>query len=80
MRRKWTYQQGRKPERPPIDAELERWILRVAKANPGLGYEKLAGELRKLAIHFEDRFQFDEKKSFTQNAYFDDPQKRYPMR
>ena len=50
MRRKWTYQQGRKPGRPPIDAELERWILQVARDNPGLGYEKLAGELRKLGF------------------------------
>jgi putative transposase len=50
VRRKWTYQQGRKPGRPPIDAELERWILQVAQDNPGLGYEKLAGELRKLGF------------------------------
>ena len=50
VRRKWTYQQGRKPGRPSIDAELERWILQVAKDNPGLGYEKLAGELRKLGF------------------------------
>jgi putative transposase len=50
VRRKWTCQQGRKPGRPPIDAELERWILQVARDNPGLGYEKLAGELRKLGF------------------------------
>lgn len=50
VRRKWTYQQERKPGRPPIDAELERWILRVAQDNPDLGYEKLAGEMRKLGF------------------------------
>jgi len=50
VRKKWTYQQGRKPGRPPIDEELERWILRVARDNPGLGYEKLAGEMRKLGF------------------------------
>jgi putative transposase len=50
VRRKWTFKQGRKPGRPPIDAELERWILQVARDNPGLGYEKLAGELRKLGF------------------------------
>ncbi len=50
VRRKWTYQQGRKPGRPPIDEELEGWILQVARDNPGLGYEKMAGELRKLAF------------------------------
>ena len=50
VRRKWTYQQHRKLGRPAIDAELERWILQVAKDNPGLGYEKLASELRKLGF------------------------------
>ena len=31
VRRKWTFKQERKPGRPPIDAELERWIVRVAQ-------------------------------------------------
>ena len=38
------------PHSPPIDAELEQWILRVARDNPGLGYDKLKGELRKLGF------------------------------
>jgi len=50
VQRKWTYRQGKKPGRPPLDVELERWILQVARDNPGLGYEKLAGELRKLGF------------------------------
>jgi putative transposase len=50
VRRKWTYQQRRKPGRPPIDPELEYWIVRLAKENPGLGYEKLEGELKKLSF------------------------------
>jgi putative transposase len=50
VRRKWTYQQKRQSGRPPIDAELEQWILRVARDNPGLGYDKLKGELRKLGL------------------------------
>jgi putative transposase len=50
VRRKWTYQQKGQPGRPPIDAELEQWILRVAQDNPGLGYDKLKGELRKLGF------------------------------
>ena len=37
VRRKWTYQQKGQPGRPPIDAELERWILRVARVNSGWG-------------------------------------------
>jgi transposase InsO family protein len=51
VQRKWTYRQGKKPGRPPLDAELERWILQVARDNPGLGYEKLVGELRKLGFN-----------------------------
>ena len=50
VRRKWTVQQKNRLGRPPIDAELEQWILRVARANPGLGYDKLKGELRKLGF------------------------------
>jgi hypothetical protein len=50
VRRKWTYAQKRQRGRPPIDAELEQWILRVAQDNPGLGYDKLKGELRKLGF------------------------------
>jgi hypothetical protein len=50
VRRKWTYQQKGQPGRPPIDAELEQWILRVAQDKPGLGYDKLKGELRKLGL------------------------------
>ncbi len=50
VRRKWTYQPKGQPGRPPIDAELEQWILRVAQDNPGLGYDKLKGELRKLGL------------------------------
>jgi putative transposase len=50
VRRKWTFKQGRKPGRPPIDSELEGWILQVARDNPGLGCEKLEGELRKIGL------------------------------
>jgi transposase InsO family protein len=50
VRRKWTYPQGQQPGRPPIDPELEHWILQVAQDNPGLGYRKLAGEMRKLGF------------------------------
>jgi putative transposase len=48
VRLKWTFKQGRKPGRPSIDDELERRVIRMALDNPGLGYEKLEGELRKL--------------------------------
>ncbi|HEX2995484.1 MAG TPA: hypothetical protein VHP14_11705, partial [Anaerolineales bacterium] len=48
VRRQWTFKPKERSGRPPIDAELEQWILRVARDNPGLGYDKLKGELRKL--------------------------------
>jgi transposase InsO family protein len=50
VRRKWTFRQEHQPGRPPIDVELEQWILRVARDHPGLGYDKLKGELRKLGF------------------------------
>lgn len=31
VQRKWTYQQGKPPGRPPLDPELEQWILQLAK-------------------------------------------------
>ena len=50
VRPKWAFKQGRQPGRPPIDSELEGWILQVARDNPTLGYEKLEGEMRKLGF------------------------------
>lgn len=50
VRRKWTFKQGRRAGRPPIDSELEAWILKVAREKPGLGCEKLEGELRKIGL------------------------------
>lgn len=50
VRLKWTFKQGRKPGRPSIDDELERWIVQVALDNPCLGYEKLEGEMKKLGF------------------------------
>ncbi len=48
VRRKWTFTRRRTGGRPPITAELEALILRLAKENPAWGYSKLEGELRKL--------------------------------
>jgi hypothetical protein len=50
VRRKWTYQQKTQSGRPPIDVELGQWILRIARDNPGLRYDKLKEELRKLGL------------------------------
>jgi putative transposase len=48
VRGKWTFQRRSKVGRPRLDAELEALIVRLAHENPGLGYEKLQGELEKL--------------------------------
>jgi len=50
VRRKWTYPLKRKGGRSPIDQELEKLILRLAKENPRWGYGKIEGELLKLGF------------------------------
>src|SRR2546425_2433198 len=47
VRRKWTYPQ-RKPGRPPTGRALRELVLRLARENPGWGYQRIAGELIKL--------------------------------
>jgi hypothetical protein len=47
VRGKWTFHQRAKVGRPRIEAELEALIVRLANENPGLGFEKLQGELLK---------------------------------
>jgi putative transposase len=50
VRRKWTYPQ-RKPGPPPTDGALRELVLRLARENPGWGYQRIAGELIKLDFH-----------------------------
>ena len=50
VRRKWTFQRQSQRGRPAIDPELEQWIRRLAQENPGWGFGKLQGELRKLGF------------------------------
>jgi putative transposase len=47
VRRKWTFRH-RAGGRPPITAELEALILRLAGENPSWGYLRIHGELTKL--------------------------------
>jgi putative transposase len=48
VRWKWTFRQQRAVGRPPISAELEQLILRLARENPRWGYRRITGELAKL--------------------------------
>src|SRR6266516_2165825 len=34
VRRKWTYRRGGRPGRPPLDAEVQGLVLRMARQNP----------------------------------------------
>jgi len=45
----WTYPH-RRPVRPPIDGEVRKLVLRLARENTSWGYVRIVGELRKLGI------------------------------
>jgi putative transposase len=50
VRRKWTYPKKNKGGRPETCKELVNLILRLARENPRLGYDKIQGELIKLGF------------------------------
>jgi transposase InsO family protein len=50
VRRKWTYQSGRRPGRPRVATEVAMLVLRLAKENPRWGYRRIQGELQKLDV------------------------------
>jgi putative transposase len=49
VRRKWA-QPRRGSGRPPTDGRVRELVLRFARENPGWGYPRIAGELRKLGL------------------------------
>jgi putative transposase len=49
VKRKWTFRR-RRIGRPPLDREIGRLVVRMAKENPRWGYVRIQGELRKLGI------------------------------
>lgn len=42
--RRWTYPRGR-IGRPPVDNEVEQFVVRFARENPSWGYKRIVGEL-----------------------------------
>ncbi len=52
----WRFKSRRKgPGRPPIDPEIRKLILDMAKSNPTWGAPRIHGELKKLGIEVSER-------------------------
>lgn len=49
VRRRWSYPHA-KAGRPPVDREKRELVLRLARENPRWGYQRIAGELKKLGV------------------------------
>src|SRR5665811_2018943 len=50
VRRKWAYRRMGHPGRPPIDPDLRDLVVRLGREDPRWGYQRIRGELQKLAI------------------------------
>ena len=48
VRRKWAVHPPSQGGRPRLDTELEALIVRLARENPRMGYDKIHGELLKV--------------------------------
>ena len=50
VRRKWTFQHSNRGGRPQLDPDIEALILRIARENLRMGYDKIHVELLKLGF------------------------------
>ena len=50
VRRKWTFQHPHRGGRPRLERDVEALIVRIARENPRMGYDKIQGELLKLGF------------------------------
>ena len=50
VRRKWTFRRPNRRGRPRIAPDVEALIIRIARENPRMGYDKIHGELLKLGF------------------------------
>jgi len=41
--------------RPRVDEETERWVVRMAKENPGWGYDRIVGAMANLGFRLSDQ-------------------------
>ena len=55
VRRRWNFWPGRRPGRPPVDAEAERLVLQLARENSRWGLTKIARGMGKLGFRYFGR-------------------------
>src|SRR5450631_3678137 len=68
---KWDFSSRRqaKPGRPFVPAEIEQWVLQLARENPAWGYDHIVGAVANLGhqISGQDRRQYSESTRFSEN-------------
>ncbi|MHB8629899.1 MAG: helix-turn-helix domain-containing protein [Aggregatilineales bacterium] len=53
VRGKWIFKRSKVGGRPRLEAEVEALIVRLARENPRMGYDKIQGELLKLGYELD---------------------------
>ena len=53
---KWNYsdRRVRNPGRPPVSEEVKQLVLRMARENPSLGYDRIQGAMSNLGFDISD--------------------------